>query len=226
MKLSFLNGIYRICTVVITCLLLVLSVASCEQNDEIQIEGDSDFSSDTSSSVSDCYYNGENAVFLKLEILKIYDEDFYVESSGGRDFILMDCRVILDLYESGVNSCETILIPVRFISTTSTMTTETVKSWLSDFDYIYVYSNIQHEDRYISYPYREMDLESNIAPCYISGYEILPASDGRVRIELLDAFISENRMGSSYISDMERFCYENISCETFEDNVRKLSKDF
>lgn len=225
MKLAVSKELCKICMVVIIWLAFVMSVTSCGHSSITNNgEGEGDKLS-MGPTVSDYFGKTEGMVFLKLEILEIYDDAFKnkIDIAFQADLIMLRCNLIADLHESGMEVNREVIVPVFSLDAD----VNDCKNWLSAFDVIYVKTPSYANNTYITDDNTEMTLKTNMAPCDISLYDVLPVVDGYVRINLVDEFLEEQRIENlpySRIYGMEEFCYDGISCENFEDNVRELSK--
>lgn len=239
MRLAVSKGLGKICMVVIMCLIFVLPAVSCRQNeaDDPMIDSSDGISLPT---VAKRYSKLQNPLsrtaFLKLEIEKIYEDVFFEEYVNGRSYIMLECRVMADFYESGINANEKIILPIMLnarleendVSYSGVIDINKLKLWLNTFDYIYVYTMISIDSFsvYVASSNNDIKLESDLQFCNLTLYSVLPSADDKVRIELLDDFFAENHvriLHRSEIKGMDNFCYDGISCEDFESNVTELS---
>lgn len=227
MKLAVSKELCKICTVVIIWLVFVMSVTSCGHSSIINNgEGEGDKLS-MGPTVSEYFGKTEGMAFLKLEILEIYDDAFKnkIDIAFQADLIMLRCNLIADLHESGMEVNREVIVPVF----SQDADVNDCKNWLSAFDVIYVKTPSYANNTYITDDNTEMTLKTNMAPCDMLLYDVLPVINGAVYINMVDEFHEEQRveyMPYSEISGIDDFCYEGISCEEFEANVRELSKEY
>ncbi len=249
MKLAVSKGLFKMCMILLLCLSMVLSAVGCIQDNtndgtankaesfnEISLEFFASLDEGDGEkfvTVLDCYAISRDDVFLKLEITQIYDDVFIEQYSGGREFIMLECNVICDMYESDLIYTPKVIIPIMIDITVeeddtrvrSKLDVNEFKLWLLDFDYIYVRSHTYNQV-FVAKGKSNVSVDVKINWCNISSYHLLPSADGKVCIEELDEFLDKNRVGrlsSNEIRGMELFCYSGISCENFEKNVKILS---
>lgn len=180
----------------------------------------------------------ERSFFSKLEITKIHD-GIFVERQGltlenRSEYMILECKVINALYNSE-NSNETVIIPL-FLNVNfeigemyyrGTLNVADVKKWLLELDYIYAISFTNPADSYVDLDSNETQIETEIQKCLLKSYDILPSKDGKVCIQMLDDFLQERNVSylpKEDIYGMDKFCYDGISCEEFENNVKELSE--
>lgn len=249
MKKSFTNKPTRRAFRVLLILLIVsLFATGCGQNNP-NSDGTNDNSKNFYESmdnmeittVLDYYSKTESSVFLKLEILKIHDEvyidkkDIAIPRASG--IIAVECNVIEDLFESGFERNSKVVVPIFlnqcFIENDSPIYKDIditdVKTWLSVQDHIYVKTQSYTSETLVLKSNHTIELQTNLLPCNISLYEILPSKDEKICIDQVSNFLSERHveyLPCSEIYGMDSFCPNNISCTTFESNVKELSKYF
>ena len=188
------------------------------------------------------YYNKtEYTVFLKLKITKIYDE-VYIDKKdsallGAARLVMLECSVVKDLYNSGFDIDQKIVLPVFlnqcFLENDSPVYKDLdindVKSFLSKMDCIYAITRSYINETFIVENNSNMKIHTNLTPCNLSLYEVLPSIDGKLSINQLDNFFREihvEHLPHFDIYGMYWFCPEGITCTAFEDNVKKLSEYF
>lgn len=248
MKRSVSKLLRKISVVILLCLLLVLSVTACRQNTPNN-DGKNDnlktifekMDSMETTTVLDYYPKIESSAFLKLEILKIYDEvyidkkDIAVPRASG--IVLIECNVIKDLYENGFEQNSKVVVPIFlnqcFIENDSPIYKDVdiadIKTWLSVQDHIYVKTQLRTNETFVVKSNPAIELQTNLLPCNISLYEILPSKEEKIYIDQVNNFLSEKNieyLPYSEIYGMDTFCPNNILCTTFESNVKELSKYF
>ena len=235
MKLVVSKGLRKICSVILILLILMLSATSCN------FRFISDIDSDPCPSILNSYSKTERSVFLKLEIVNIYDEVFIDQRDIAFPYdsgkILLECKVLDDLYESGVKPNEKIIIPIFLTHTflegddyvRKDLPLSDVKTLLSSFDCIYIKTERNSECTYVVKDSTETSVKTVFMPCDMSLYDILPSVDNKVCINLIEDFFNQKcitNLPYYEIVYMDSFCYEGISCEEFENNVRELSAYF
>lgn len=273
MKLAVSKALGRICVVVLLCLVVALSATACKQNSPDDSKTNDSLNSETGNSsitsndqentteatdsffesmenmklptILSCYAKTEFAVFLKLEISKIYDEMYIYKSNipmqDPAGYMMVECTIAEDLYERGFERGQKIVVPVLLKEVPQennprvlrNLDVSEVKEWLSGMDYIYVKTNSYYEKTQ-SYKKEAFVVENNHAtelqtaqmPCVMSFYELLPSVDGKVSPKQLDDFLYKRNITKIEIYGMNEFCYDGIPCAEFEDNVRELSKYF
>ena len=226
MRLAVSKGLGKICMVVIICLIFVLPAVSCRQN---SITNSVTVETDKAPSVKDYFAKTEIMVFLKLEVSKIYDQVFVSKSDIGNrygvDRIILECKVLTDLYESEIEIGEKVIIPLYMGGSNI----NDYKNWFNSLDFIYVRTHPYSVNEYVSKNDFETSIQTDMNRCDMLSYDVLPVIDGAVYINMVDEFHKEQGieyMPYSEISGIEDFCYEGISCEEFETNVMELSKEY
>ena len=246
MKLSVSRALRRISMVVLLCLLAVLSATACGQNtptdgatnNGTDIDGDTTNNDEISTSVPDNFFASmedmeqiptildyyrktEKNVFLKLEITQIHDEVYInkndLATQGASGIVILECCVEKDLYDSGFELNQKIVLPVFlnqcFFENDSPvykdLDIDDVKSFLSNTDHIYVTTRLNTNESFIVKNDSTAEVYTNISPCNLSLYELLPSVNGKLALNQLDTF-----------------CPEGITCDMFESNVKKLSEYF
>mgnify|MGYP003301100401 CR=1 FL=1 len=245
MKSSVSKLLIKISVVILLCLLLVMSVTACRQNipnsDNISKNFFETMDSMEITTILDYYSKIENSVFLKLEIVKIYDE-VYIDKKdiaipGASGIVLIECHVIEDLFESGFEQNAKVVVPIFlnqcFIENDSPIYKDIditdIKTWLSVQDHIYIKTQSRTSETFVVKSNHTIELQTNLFPCNISLYEILPSKEEKICIDQVSNFLSEKSIDylpCSEIYGMDTFCPNNILCTTFESNVKELSKYF
>ena len=253
MKITISKGLSKICIVLLLCLSLVLSTTACGQNKTANDKTDNTINNEANNktdenlddadspmlTVEDLYLKNVGSSFLKLKISNIYNEVFQEKFSKYGKYIMLECEIMEDLYDSGFENNKKIIVPVllnqsftqegSIASVGGTLDLQNFKTFLLSFDYIYIYSHSNSNVIYCLENDTSFQLESNIDKCVISSYELIPSVDGKVYIERIDAFLEENNAvfgNYHHIYGILNFCFDGISCMEFESNVRKLSKYF
>ena len=248
MKRSVPKLLRRISVLILSCLLLALSVTACRQNipnsgntNDISKNFFKTMDSMETTTVLDYYPKIDSSAFLKLEILKIYDE-VYIDKKdiaipGASGIILIECNVVEDLFESGFEQNSKVVVPIFlnqcFVEHGSPIYKDVditdIKKWLSVQDYIYVKTQLRTSETFVVKSNHTIELRTNLVPCNISLYEILPSKEEKICIDQVSNFLSEKNiqyLPCSEIYGMDTFCPNNILCTTFESNVKELSKYF
>ena len=188
------------------------------------------------------YYNkNEYTVFLKLKITKIYDE-VYIDKKDSAlleaaRLAMFECSVVKDLYNSGFDLDQKIILPVLlnqcFFENDSpvykNLDINDVKSFFSEVDCIYAITHSYINETFIVENNSNMKIYTNLTPCDLSLYEVLPSTDEKLSINQLDNFFRKTHieyLPHTDISGMYWFCPDGITCTAFENNVNKLSKYF
>lgn len=191
--------------------------------------------------ILDYYRKTENTVFLKLKITKIHDEvyvnkkDFAIQGASG--IAILECSVINDLYDSGFELDQKIVLPVFlnqcFFENDSPvykdLAIDALKSVLSNTDCIYVTTRMNTNESFIVKNDSTVEVNTKLSACNLSLYELLPSVNGKLSLNQLDTFFAEKHIENlpqSEIYGMDSFCPEGISCDMFESNVKKLSEYF
>lgn len=267
MKLAVSKALRKIGVVVLLCLMIVLSATACGQNNpagndatnkDTGTEGDTTNNGNVSTNVSDDFFASmedmeqistilnyydktENTVFLKLKITKIHDEVYIdkkdLATQGASGIVMLECIVVKDLYDSGFDLNQKIVLPVFlnqcFFENDSPvykdLDIDDVKSFLSKTDHIYVTTRLNTNESFIVKNDSTIEVYTNLSPCNLSLYELLPIVDGKLSLNQLDTFFAEKHIENlprSEIYGMDSFCPEGILCTTFENNVRELSEYF
>ena len=259
MKIGISKGLRKICMVVLLCILFGLLTSSCDQSNETIGETTTEAinSSVTTEETPffesiDCvlpaptvlqhYIKGYKALFLKLEIVKIFD-DIFIETKHyyHRDskYLLMECKVKADLYDSGYKIDEKIFVPICLninVSSkenpdgyASVLDLQETKEWLLSCDFIYIYSKAYESLKYTGEDNSELQIETEIHQISFDLYEIIPCTNGEIHLQLVDDFFQKYSMAHfphSLIVGMDKICYDGISCEEFENNISEMSEYF
>ena len=191
--------------------------------------------------ILDYYRKTEKTVFLKLKITQIHDEVYInkndLATQGASGIVILECSVEKDLYDSGFELNQKIVLPVFlnqcFFENDSPvykdLDIDDVKSFLSNTDHIYVTTRLNTNESFIVKNDSTAEVYTNILPCNLSLYELLPSVNGKLALNQLDTFFAEEHIENlphSEIYGMDSFCPEGITCDMFESNVKKLSEYF
>ena len=254
MRSSVAHQLKRLCAFLSVCLIFTLLLTSCDPGntptpDPAIGEEYSSFVAleeiEDEPTVLTQFKKTKNTAFLKLEITNVYEDPFVrinEKTYSYTHFVLLECRVVSDLYEGGFKEGDKITLPIilnvnkntvqtvgRFEDDYEELEISDVKAWLGALDYIYAVSAkitpTDYSDSYFEYPTINVSLKR----CTFTDYTLIPCKDGAISINSLYSFLNVNDVKYSPLDEihgMDKFCFDGLASSEFELNVKKLSEYF
>lgn len=164
-----------------------------------------------------------STLFLKLRIVEIYENAFVRGAFEGK-YLMIECEVIENLYDREIITDERVFIPI--IATFDT-THQDLRDFLGNFDCFYMQLFILKR-KYTEEVDGGVEISTKISPLRFDKFYFYPIEEGKVSLKPLNDFLEEhngNPIDRWEYRMLEKYCYDGIPCEDFENNVRELPYD-
>ncbi len=178
--------------------------------------------SHTSVDHSKSRYPAGNKMFAKLEITKVYDEEYYLVSDKkfGSPYLLAEVTVLEDFYKyTEANTSFTVMLALESAEDEFFQKTKDV---FTQSDALYAYCSLTGGENYLNVEMVGQSSDEKIKLGIFTDsiraelLELIPCVNGRVRFGSL--LYEENETAA----DLKDFIYEGQPCEELEKNIKHL----